>query len=155
MRTAQGSEAQLTARYIAGCDGARSLVREAIGAGFPGGTYRQVFYVADIEGAGPPVNGELHVDLDEADFLAVFPLAGTGRVRLVGSVRDERAEHADTLGFEDVSGRAIAHLGSKSQGQLVLDLSRAPSRRRAASCAGAPSFSAMPRTSTAPSAARG
>ncbi|HSY05468.1 MAG TPA: FAD-dependent oxidoreductase [Steroidobacteraceae bacterium] len=110
VRTAQGSEAQLTARYIAGCDGARSLVRETIGAGFPGGTYRQVFYVADIEGAGPPVDGELHVDLDEADFLAVFPLAGTGRVRLVGSVRDERAEHADTLGFEDVSGRAIAHL---------------------------------------------
>ena len=79
VRTAQGDEVQLSARYIAGCDGARSLVRETLGVGFPGGTYRQLFYVADIDGAGPPVNGELHIDLDEADFLAVFPLAGAGR----------------------------------------------------------------------------
>jgi hypothetical protein len=27
-------------------------VRETLGTGFPGGTYRQVFYVADIEAAG-------------------------------------------------------------------------------------------------------
>ena len=58
----------------------------------------------------PPINGELHVDLDEADFLAVFPLAGTGRVRLIGTVRDERADHAETLRFEDVAHRAIDHL---------------------------------------------
>lgn len=96
--------------YIAGCDGARSRVRETIGSGFPGGTYRQVFYVADTEGAGPAIDGELHVDLDEADFLGVFPLAGGGRARLIGTVRDERADHADTLKFEDVSSRAIEHL---------------------------------------------
>jgi 2-polyprenyl-6-methoxyphenol hydroxylase-like FAD-dependent oxidoreductase len=86
------------------------VVRETLGAGFPGGTYRQVFYVADIDGAGPPVNGELHIDLDEADFLAVFPLAGAGHARLVGTVQDERADRADTLRFEDVSGRAIQNL---------------------------------------------
>ena len=78
--------------------------------GFPGGTYRQLFYVADVEAAGPALNGELHVDLDEADFLAVFPLAGEGRARLIGTVRDERADRADTLTFEDVSDRAINHL---------------------------------------------
>jgi 2-polyprenyl-6-methoxyphenol hydroxylase-like FAD-dependent oxidoreductase len=101
------------ASYIAGCDGARSIVRETIGTGFPGGTYRQVFYVADVEASGPPVNGELHVDLDEADFLAVFPLAGKGRARLIGPVRDERADHTDKLKFEDVSDRAIDHLKVK------------------------------------------
>jgi hypothetical protein len=85
-------------------------VRDTIGTGFPGGTYRQVFYVADVEARGPALDGELHVDLDEADFLAVFPLAGEGRARLIGTVRDERANHADTLKFEDVSDRAINHL---------------------------------------------
>jgi len=81
-----------------------------MGTGFPGGTYRQVFYVADVQANGPPLNGELHIDLDEADFLAVFPLAAQGRARLIGTVRDERADRPDTLRFEDVSDRAIQHL---------------------------------------------
>jgi len=105
-----GAEEVCETRYVAGCDGARSRVREIIGAGFPGGTYRQLFYVADVEAEGPSIDGELHVDLDEADFLAVFPLAGKGRARLIGTVRDERADHADTLAFGDVSGRAIENL---------------------------------------------
>jgi hypothetical protein len=85
-----------------------------MGTGFPGGTYRQVFYVADVEAAGPPLNGELHVDLDEADFLGVFPLAGRGRARLIGTVRDERADDADMLKFEDVSDRAMKNVTAPS-----------------------------------------
>jgi 2-polyprenyl-6-methoxyphenol hydroxylase-like FAD-dependent oxidoreductase len=110
LRGPDGHEEDCQAQYIAGCDGARSVVREILGTGYPGGTYRQIFYVADVEAAGPAVNGELHADLDEADFLAVFPLAGQGRARLIGTVRDERADHAERLKFEDVSSRAIEHL---------------------------------------------
>jgi 2-polyprenyl-6-methoxyphenol hydroxylase-like FAD-dependent oxidoreductase len=113
LRGPDGQEASCEATYIAGCDGARSTVREIMGTGFPGGTYRQIFYVADVEAAGPPLNGELHVDLDEADFLGVFPLAGQGRARLIGTVRDERADRADTLRFEDVSDRAINNVKVK------------------------------------------
>ncbi len=95
----------------------RRLRRRALGRA-PGGrrrlsrcgTYRQLFYVADVKANGPPVDGELHVDLDEADFLGVFPLAGQGRARLIGTVRDERADHPETLRFEDVSARAITSL---------------------------------------------
>src|SRR5882762_10776120 len=96
--------------YTAGCDGASSVVRQTMATGFPGGTYEQIFYVADAEASGPSVNGDVNVDLDEADFLAVFPLKGAGRVRLIGTVRDDRAKHAETLRFQDVSGRAIEHL---------------------------------------------
>jgi 2-polyprenyl-6-methoxyphenol hydroxylase-like FAD-dependent oxidoreductase len=110
LRGPDGSELDCTAVYIAGCDGARSIVRETIGTGFPGGTYRQVFYVADVDAAGPAINGELHIDLDEADFLGVFPLAGQGKARLIGTVRDERAADAGKLTFGDVSDRAITHL---------------------------------------------
>jgi 2-polyprenyl-6-methoxyphenol hydroxylase-like FAD-dependent oxidoreductase len=105
-----GDEETCEAAYIAGCDGASSTVRRMMGTGFPGGTYQQIFYVADVEAAGPAIDGNLHVDLDEADFLAIFPLAGPGRARLIGTVRDERAEHADTLKFQDVSTRAINNL---------------------------------------------
>jgi 2-polyprenyl-6-methoxyphenol hydroxylase-like FAD-dependent oxidoreductase len=105
-----GQEVDCAASYIAGCDGARSVVRLSIGTGFAGGTYRQIFYVADVEAAGPALNGELNIDLDEADFLGVFPLAGPGNARLIGTVRDERAADAGKLTFADVSGRAISHL---------------------------------------------
>jgi hypothetical protein len=80
-----------------------------MGTGFPGGTYQHVFYVADVEASGPAMDGELHVDLDEADFLAIFPMKGQGKARLVGTVRDER-EYGDALKFTDVSDRAIRNM---------------------------------------------
>ena len=39
LKRPDGSEETCEAAYIAGCDGARSTVREALGIGFPGGTY--------------------------------------------------------------------------------------------------------------------
>jgi 2-polyprenyl-6-methoxyphenol hydroxylase-like FAD-dependent oxidoreductase len=110
LRKADGSEEVCSFSYLAGCDGARSTTREVLNVGFPGGTYDHLFYVADVEAAGPPMNGELHVDLDDADFLAVFPLKGDGRARLVGSVRDAAAKDSQDLKFEDVQERAIRNL---------------------------------------------
>jgi 2-polyprenyl-6-methoxyphenol hydroxylase-like FAD-dependent oxidoreductase len=110
LRGPTGQEEVCEVAYIAGCDGASSTVRRMMGTGFAGGTYEHVFYVADVEVAGPAIDGNLHVDLDEADFLAIFPLAGQGRARLIGTVRDERARHAELLRFEDVSNRAINKL---------------------------------------------
>lgn len=110
LRRPDGAEELCQADYIAGCDGARSRVREIIGGDFPGGTYRHLFYVADVQAQGPAINGELHVDLDEADFVAVFPLAGEGRARLIGTVMDERADRADSLTFADISDHAIGNM---------------------------------------------
>ncbi len=110
LRRPDGSEDTVRAAYIAGCDGAHSTVREILDVEFPGGVYRQRFYVADVAAEGPPVDGELHIDLDEADFLAVFPMSGAGRVRVIGTVSEERADSVDPLTFDDVSGRAIANL---------------------------------------------
>ncbi|RON17437.1 FAD-dependent monooxygenase [Pseudomonas frederiksbergensis] len=110
LRLPDGQQETCQACYLAGCDGARSIVRKTLDTGFPGGTYQQIFYVADVQARGPTFNGELHVDLDEADFLAIFPLSDEGRARLIGTVRDERADRAETLQFEDVSRRAIENL---------------------------------------------
>ncbi len=81
-----GEIVSMTADWIAGCDGARSAVRHRIGVGFRGGEYARVFYVADAEISGPVGDGELHVAVDTSDFLAVFPMKGEGRARLVGAV---------------------------------------------------------------------
>jgi 2-polyprenyl-6-methoxyphenol hydroxylase-like FAD-dependent oxidoreductase len=111
LRCPDGSEETLRAAYLAGCDGARSTVREALGAGFPGGTYIHLFYVADVDLTGPVANRELHIALDEADFLGVFPLAGRGSARLIGTVRPElENRHAD-LTWDDVSRSVVRRLG--------------------------------------------
>jgi 2-polyprenyl-6-methoxyphenol hydroxylase-like FAD-dependent oxidoreductase len=110
LRRADGAEETCEASYLAGCDGAHSTVREALAVGFPGGTYSDIFYVADVEGSGPATNGEIHVDLGRSDFLAVFPLKGTGRVRLVGTVVERPADEHDKLTFDDVRDRVTGHL---------------------------------------------
>jgi 2-polyprenyl-6-methoxyphenol hydroxylase-like FAD-dependent oxidoreductase len=105
-----GSEETIAAAFLAGCDGARSKVREIVGGEFPGGTYSRLFYVADVEASGPVMNAELNLGLDRADFLAVFPMKGADRVRLVGDI--ERPDKTE-LTFADVGGEVIASLDMK------------------------------------------
>ena len=63
-----------------------------------------------MDAAGPAADGEIHVDLEEAEFLAVFPLKGTGRLRLIGPVRWKSDREHRELTFDDVSERAIRNL---------------------------------------------
>jgi 2-polyprenyl-6-methoxyphenol hydroxylase-like FAD-dependent oxidoreductase len=107
LKRPDGASETCEAAYIAGCDGAHSAVREALKIGFPGGTYDHLFYVADVEASGATMNGELHVALDRTDFLAVFPLKGEGRARLIGTVREEAEHQQENLSWNDVSKRVI------------------------------------------------
>lgn len=121
LRLPDGAMSPVRARYIAGCDGAHSAVRAALGEDFVGGTYDHLFYVADVRAHGPMMNGELHVALDTEDLLAVFPLADAddangrrdvGRARLIGTMPPE-AEHGDrekTLSWDDVSPEILRRL---------------------------------------------
>jgi 2-polyprenyl-6-methoxyphenol hydroxylase-like FAD-dependent oxidoreductase len=113
LRMADRTEQVSQAEFIAGCDGARSTVREALGTGFPGGTYLQVFYVADVAGEGPAFNGDPNGDLEESDFLAIFPLADKGRVRLIGAIKASNKKRLDELTFDDISDRAAENLRFK------------------------------------------
>ncbi len=111
LRHADGTERSCTVRYLAGCDGAHSIVRETLGIGFPGGTYDRIFYVADVVARGPITNHELHVALDDADLFAAFPLKGVGNVRLIGTVlRTAEARH-EQLTWDDVSRLPVDRMG--------------------------------------------
>ncbi len=105
-----GAETACDASFLVGCDGARSTVRELLGIGFPGSTYEHVFYVADVDIDGPIDDDELHVALDEADLLAIFPMKGRHRARLIGTIRED-AETRRELRLEDVSRQAVDRLG--------------------------------------------
>jgi hypothetical protein len=63
-----------------------------------------------VEGTGEAVDGDLNVDIEDADFILLFALKGRGHVRLVGTVRDLPGSDHGELSFEDVRGKAIEHL---------------------------------------------
>jgi 2-polyprenyl-6-methoxyphenol hydroxylase-like FAD-dependent oxidoreductase len=98
------------ASFLAGCDGAHSIVREKHGIRYPGGTYEHLFYVADVEASGPLVDHELHVSIDESDFVAVFPLKAQDRVRLIGTIRADAEKEGEQLGWEEVSKGLLRRL---------------------------------------------
>ena len=106
-----GGPVSVEARYLAGCDGARSPVRHQLHAGFEGGTYDQLFYVADVLAGGERADGEIHLSLDDADFLALFSYTDDGQARLIGSIREDRVDPDRPLTFDDVGERAIRGLG--------------------------------------------
>jgi 2-polyprenyl-6-methoxyphenol hydroxylase-like FAD-dependent oxidoreductase len=121
-----GSEETVVAAFIAGCDGTHSTVRDALKVGFPGGTYSHIFYVADVEASGRAMNRELNGALDEAEFLAIFPLKGDGRARFIGTVKREVEQRNDIVRrCQPPPYRPPRHQSRASQ--LVLDLSRPPS----------------------------
>jgi 2-polyprenyl-6-methoxyphenol hydroxylase-like FAD-dependent oxidoreductase len=110
LRMPDGAEQVGTARYLAACDGARSTVRHGLDMGFEGGTYRHVFYVADVELRGLELPDEAHIAFDRGDFLLALSY-GAGRHRLIGTVRDERADRPESLTFDDVGHDALTSLG--------------------------------------------
>lgn len=110
LRKADGTEEVFRSAYLSGCDGAKSPIRHQIGASFEGGTYKQIFYVADVKLSGLEPAGEAHIALDSSDFVAVLSYGHSCLSRLIGVVTDGDPEK---IKFEDVGHRAIERLGVK------------------------------------------
>ena len=79
-----GRTRQLRAAWVAGCDGARSVVRERSGIGFPGAPYEHAFFVADVQMTGTMVQNEVNVYLWQEGFPLLFPMRGDRHWRIVG-----------------------------------------------------------------------
>jgi 2-polyprenyl-6-methoxyphenol hydroxylase-like FAD-dependent oxidoreductase len=84
LRGANGATREVTASWVAGCDGAHSAVRELNGIGFPGAPYEHVFFVADTEVTGTMVPDEVNVYLWRQGFHLFFPMRGKDHWRIVG-----------------------------------------------------------------------
>lgn len=110
LKKADGTEEVVRSTYLSGCDGARSPIRHQIGGGFEGGTYKQIFYVADVKLSGLEPAGEAHIALDSSDFVAVLSYGHSGLSRLIGVVTNGDPEK---ITFEEVGHRAIERLGVK------------------------------------------
>jgi hypothetical protein len=101
LKLVDGSTREVTAAWVAGCDGARSSVRELTGITFPGAPYEHVFFVADTEVTGTMVPDELNVYLWRRGFHLFFPMRGKDHWRIVGILPPELRDK-DDLKFEAV-----------------------------------------------------
>jgi len=101
LKQPDGTIRKITAAWVAGCDGARSAVRELSGIAFPGAPYEHVFFVADTQVTGDMVPDELNVYLWPEGFHLFFPMRGTDHWRIVG-ILPPNLRGRDDLTFEDV-----------------------------------------------------
>jgi len=96
-----GTNRKIHAGWVAGCDGARSSVRELSGITFPGAPYEHVFFVADAEATGSMVQDEVNVYLWQEGFHLLFPMRGKDHWRIVGILPATLRDRVDVT-FEAV-----------------------------------------------------
>ncbi len=97
------------AAYLCGCDGAHSRVRRGLGLDFPGGTYEQLFYVADAKTAGG-LKEDMFANLAAGGLALMFPVRSSGMQRLIGVVPEDLRD-LPNLDFEDIRPSAEKLLG--------------------------------------------
>ncbi|MBV9242014.1 MAG: FAD-dependent monooxygenase, partial [Acidobacteria bacterium] len=89
LRTADGREETIDAKYLVACDGAKSLVRHKLGLKFGGSTFERMFYVADVKLDWEYPHDALQIFLMRNQLLAFFPMVGDKRYRIVGTFPEE------------------------------------------------------------------
>jgi 2-polyprenyl-6-methoxyphenol hydroxylase-like FAD-dependent oxidoreductase len=102
---------EIEVTYICGCDGAHSQVRNSLGLGFSGGTYEQLFFVADVKVASG-FQPDITVNLAKRVLTLIFPVRSSGMQRLVGLVPPQLSERED-LDFEDIRSEIESQLELK------------------------------------------
>jgi 2-polyprenyl-6-methoxyphenol hydroxylase-like FAD-dependent oxidoreductase len=110
LKHADGTRRRLAAKWVAGCDGAHSAVRELNGITFPGAPYEHIFFVADTEVTGPMVPDEVNAYVWKMGFHLLFPMRGRDHWRVVGIVPPE-LRGRDDLAFDAVVPSVRAAVG--------------------------------------------
>jgi 2-polyprenyl-6-methoxyphenol hydroxylase-like FAD-dependent oxidoreductase len=90
VRSAQRNE-RLRTRFLIGCDGAHSTVREALGMRFEGATYPQSFVLADVRMDWGLPDNEVHLFFSPEGLVVVAPLPH-GLHRVVATVDEAPPE---------------------------------------------------------------
>lgn len=100
-----GETETITAKYIIGCDGAKSPVRHSLGLTFEGSTFERIFYVADVEIDWQFGPGGLYVFLMRNNLLAVFTMDGERQYRIVGTFPEDFAKDEGEVLYEEIEER--------------------------------------------------
>jgi 2-polyprenyl-6-methoxyphenol hydroxylase-like FAD-dependent oxidoreductase len=96
---------RIRARYVAGCDGMHSAVRELAGIGFTGDRYQESFVLADVRMRWPYPDDQVNLFFSPRGLVVVAPLPQQ-RYRIVATLDDapERPDAADVQNLLDARG---------------------------------------------------
>ena len=97
----------LRARYLVGCDGGRSLVRQAAGIGFPGLDPSTSWLIAEVEMAEEP---EIGMRREGGGIGPVNRVEGGGPFRVV--LTEKRLHHTSEPTLHDLSETLVAAYGT-------------------------------------------
>jgi 2-polyprenyl-6-methoxyphenol hydroxylase-like FAD-dependent oxidoreductase len=96
LRHADGRHEKVRARWLVGCDGARSQVRKVAGIPFEGETYEDVCMLGDVRVDWSLRPGEISIMPSERGVMAAFPMTGESRYRLVTIIPRDMAPPGET-----------------------------------------------------------
>lgn len=116
IKNANGEIEQIEAKFLVACDGAKSLVRHALGLKFEGSTFERMFYVADVEIEWEFSHDALMAFLMKNNLLAFFPMKGEKQWRIVGTFPDEFARDEGEILYEEIEEQI------KKDAELKLDI---------------------------------
>ena len=111
-----GASQIITGKYLVGCDGPRSPVRNTLGLSFEGSTFERVFYVADVKIDWKFSHDALHGCLTRNAVVAFFPMAGEKHWRIVGAFPEEFSKDEGEILYEEIEARI------KEESQIELDI---------------------------------
>lgn len=95
--------------YMCGCDGPRSVVRKQMGYDFSGGTYEEVFFVADVIAEDDADGVEAH--MTKEGFAIVLPVRTSDSLRIIGIIPKEILEQKEDVQYTDVDDYIENHVG--------------------------------------------
>ena len=103
LRHADGREETAHADWLAGCDGAHSIVRHTLGAPFTGETMPSDWVLADTHMNGYPFpDTEVAVYWARDGVLPIFPIA-PGRYRIIANVPPSGGDHPRDPTLEEIA----------------------------------------------------
>lgn len=102
VKKATGETENIEAKFLVGCDGAKSLVRHSLDLKFEGSTFERMFYVADVRIDWAFSHDALMVFLMRHNLLAFFPMTGENHWRIVGTFPEEFSKDEGEVLYEEI-----------------------------------------------------
>ena len=119
IKKADGERDVISAKFLVGCDGAKSFVRHSLGLKFEGSTFERMFYVADVEIDWKFSHDAGYVFLMKNNLLAFFPMVGGEQnFRIVGTFPEEFSKDEGDVLYEEIEAQI------KKDAELSLDITK-------------------------------